>query len=741
MSISFKIRVSGNPVETEYPINVCTRVKRNHITFRKKVLDKDTQFAYLESPKIISNEAVRTVSYMDNYIEKFNSNVFSTKNNVIKTTASNLIFTTVTAGPESLSKPIFYGHRVPINAIHITFDPWNKVNVKDSFVYKENYKFLFSNLENQVDIKEGVYRASYVGYAIIASEEQVINYTEVFRGEPFFRELKYTDFDLVTGEINSNTPAYIKKYIGNGIWEYTLNKNADEVVYYKEELLSRPSVSIIQSSDTKQPWPLFLSGNRFTYNGTEYDWSDAEDNVWFPSYGFRQLKKEAIVLNERTIILPNKKIALSQNENCHITVKVIRNNQILFVKTTKGFLVDRRIQGSFVGSNIIRYEKFEGNVDYYNGVISLINTLPLKLTDRVVVEYVTEDKDGQKEIANLNPNQNKYFADCPVLILATPSEEDRPSSLIKIYLEKQKKITEGVLLDFFAIRAIDINESPIENTNGLKQYIGKDINTFIYDYCAIDPFKNIRSDILVLNNENKWIPLAFCTFLKDKYISKIEHKDARVFAGIKDDLAVERRGKDFTFSKILNPKEIYSLDLSNQVVVYIDRTGIPNWEQFDIEKVIKNNITANTITHMVYKDHPLIQKATSYIIPGESEGPEDDVLALKLIVNSVGNPYNTLMLYQCSDNNDYSSADICLGFVNINDGYDELAENPEETYTFPRTFEGKYIITFELNTLNISNLNGKLYFYLKWATGNIGAQLEELTNISPAAPIACVDTK
>ena len=700
MSISFKISISEKPIENDYPINVAIRAKRDFIYFRQKVQDSEVQLAYLEAPKVLSNEAIALNDHIKNYVLAFDESTYQTTSNVVVSFKENLIFTTVVSDVATGSRPMFFGHKLPNDVTRVTFVPWNKSSDPYIATYSTRYNTVLSDLENFFDAESKAYNCSFVQYGKNSTgslDGDTVN--EVYRRECVFREATHLDIDPVTFTINTSLPVYSKEKQSDGRWKYTIYGKTDgEIVYYKEYKNSKTQVRMAEGINSKYYWPLELVGRGFTYTKEaaviNYDWSETNNSMYFPYYPFISIKKEARVINEKAVIIPSQQIMLDKDRNIHLTLRVLRNGSVLFAKTTRPELIGKRISGSLALDNIVRYEEFAGGVDYSLGIISLNNSTPLLATDKVTVECVVKKEESEKIIANLNPAHNSKLNNNSILYYLTPSTDTAKSSVHWIAFKNVYQSFDG------SYRPVVTSAS---NKNG-STYIGEMLSVFLEQRCVEDPYTGLPS-----SNIYKYLPLCTVTFLKEKYTQNIKHKDLRVFAGIKDDLALENKGKDFAFSNILNQSDTYRLVLENQVYALIDKTEIPNADTVNIEGTIAETVGVTTIAHYRYGNVPHVYRVTT-----EMDG-NNFILNLKL--KTPQELLTQLEVYRCINNSNYSSSDLLL--TTVSNSNIDVNGDTVFSINFGKT---------------ISPLPDKLYLYVRWKSGDNSIVMDR-------SPIFCVNVK
>jgi hypothetical protein len=714
MGISFTISVSGKPIENEYPIDVFVRAKRDFITWRQKVKDSDVQLAYLETEPMVSHLAVEVADHLQELRNSNTETIRSTTATTLVSESPNLIFTTVVRDTNFGSTPAFYSHRVPVNATKVTFSPWNKAIDSSVAMFDTYYSAVFSDLENYIDLDTGAYNASYVKYTSVNSEGDVEVKTEVYNRQPFFRQMTSFDleFDSSLGDffVAPNKGLYQKTLQPNGKWLYQIYKDPDVVLYYKEDMESTGKVTVSENIKSEYFWPLEIKGSGVIYSvdiGDDaekqkytYDWAD-ERVDYFPYAPYVTIKKEAYIINNQTLLVADKNIVLDPTLNIHLTLRVMRDGKILFAQTTRPEILDLRISGSYSNEDIVKYEAFTGNVDYSLGVISLVSSYPLMMTDKVLIEYVVEQARSEKVIANVNPGQNKKLLTSNLLYYATPVVGEVKSKIFWVSYQKAfNTITND--FDFFVV---DTNDSVVN------PYKGKLLKVLIEECFARDPYYDFHS-----TNIYNYLPVATVSFDKHRYLKKVQHKDLRVFSGLKDDLTLERKGKDFAFSNILNPAGTYELDLAAQAVVFVDKTEIAERTIKDIETIIKDNIKIGIIPHVVYLNRPKVMFAKCQNISNNLD------FSVKVKDAPV---WKTLKVYLAVNKEKISTNDIELLAL---DTADNLITEGEDGWSIlgngidPDVLSGSAV------------RDSKLYFYTKWVNSDSTVE-------SDTSSISCVHVK
>lgn len=713
MGISFTISVSGKPIENEYPIDVFVRAKRDFITWRQKVKDSNVQLAYLETEPMVSHLAVEVADHLQELRNSNTETIRSTTATTLVSESPNLIFTTVVKDTNFGNAPAFYSHRVPTNATTVSFSPWNKAAELNVALFDPYYSAVFSDLENYIDLDTTAYNASYVKYSTTDTEGNISLKTEVYNRQPFFRAMTSFDleFDSSLGDffVAPNKGLYQKILQPNGKWLYQIYKDPEAVLYYKEDMESTGKVTVSENIRSEYFWPLEIKGSGVVYSvdiggGVKqkytYDWGE-ERIDYFPYAPYVTVKKEAYIINNETLLVADKNIVLDPTLNLHLTLRVMRDGKVLFAQTTRPEILDLRISGSYSNENIVKYEAFTGNVDYSLGVISLVSSYPLMMTDKVLIEYVVEQARSEKVIANVNPGQNKKLLTSNLLYYATPVIGEVKSKIFWVSYQKAfNTITND--FDFFVV---DTND-PVVNS-----YKGKLLKVLIEECFAKDPYYDFHT-----TNVYNYLAVATVSFDKNRYLKKVQHKDLRVFSGLKDDLTLERKGKDFTFSNILNPMGTYELELGGQAVVLIDKTEVIEKTTKDIETIVKDNIKIGIIPYIVYLNRPKLVFAKCEDASG------DLFFTIKVKPAPV---WQTLKVYYAVNKEKISTNDIELLALDVSGNWIHTTE------------EGDLVLgnTIDSGIFSSSSVpDKKLYFYTKWVS-------QDTTVESDTSSISCVHVK
>lgn len=707
MSISFKISISGKQIENEYPINIFTRAKKETITWRQTVKENDVQLAYLESPKIISHEAIELQNYIGSFYEDSDPNIYSSISQEIISSKENLIFTTVVLETSGSLAPMFYGHKVPAEATKVTFIPWNKDTDPSVAIYNSDYNFIFSNLENYIDIENEVYNPSFVRYEVIENGSSVIK-TEVFKQEPLFRIGTYLDINSETFNFAPYTPVYEKIKLPNGKWKFIVNKPSSMVVYYKEEESLKLKASLQKNIDIKYEWPLYVSGKMFSakegsYNAV-YDYDSRRPQAFFPYYPYVNEKKQGIYLNSKSILIPDLNIVVLPDNNIHFTLKVIRDGVTILGLTTRPDLIGKHISGKYTLKNLKYYEAFEGQIDYRLSIVSLANTIPIKPTDLLIVDFVKEAKSEMIYIDNINPIQNKKLLNEDIFYYITPKTETQNS---KIEWVSYQEVAQPVNSNILNVKTITKCSDPLQ-----EDYIGYPLSLFIADNFIVNPVFNTG----INSNSNLYFPVCTVSFNKKKYQSQTTHKDLRVYAGLKEDYSLENKGKDFAFSNILN-EDVIALETKNQAIILVDKVEVDKNFSKDIESKIKGTFGVGIVPIIMYPNKPVVYLAKAKKIDSET-------LNLTLILKE-NTAFNKLNIYKCSNKISQNLDDSLIY---------------ESNKSFATTLSDGSL-RFSLNISNeqyledIPNQRDKIYIYVKWQD----SENNEL--VSETSSVICVHLK
>jgi hypothetical protein len=716
MAISFLISVSGRVVENEYPIEIGIRPERESIIWRQKVQTGDVQVAYLETDLILSHEAIQVTDCFSDTAVEIDSITYSTKAMSLLSEKDNLIFTTITGQVGSNESPMFYGHRLPKNITGVSFIPWNKSSDPYIAFYNPSYNLVASDFANRVDIEADSYNSSYVQYTNSSGI-----FSEIYKKEPVFKEAEIYDLIDEDGNLISNfapRPIYTKTKDRNK-WLYEFYKKTDDTIYYKEELDTSPQVKAPRNLSLEFPWELEIMGQGLNYEKigetNETFFYNLQGNKvvsYYPSYPYVLNKKEAVRVNNNTFMVPNGKIEINKSKNVHLTYKVFRDDFLVFAETTKPSLVGKRITGSYVNKNIIRYSEFTGNYDPENGIIVINGQPPILAKDRISVEFQTKEKVSYRQLGNLNPLQNKKMLTGVLFYYVTPETEESVSNVRWLHLEE----IYNVETESFILKLRDAEDI------ALQAYVGDTFTNIVNTYFVFDPYT--RTD---LSNSYNWMPLAFIKFNKQKYIDKVKHKDLRIFADVKNDQILDGRGRDFLFSNLLNKSGQVAVALEHQAIVSIDRNEIPRYSDFNdasnpdtitrerLAGIINSNLAADITSIHRHIDSPIIKKITMKRV-GVNQ------YRVYVTIKKNRSIYEQISLYQALDNDYYGTSDLIVSDATL----------AEET----QLENGDTFITFIIGAESSTHIKEKtnIYFYTKLLSSDGSVA-------SPFSQIACVYCK
>jgi len=699
MSISFKISISGKQIENEYPINIFTRAKKETITWRQRVKENDVQLAYLEAPRIISQEAIELQNYIGSFYEDSDPNIYSSVSEEIISSKENLMFTTVVLETAGRLAPMFYGHKVPVGASNVNFIPWNKDTDPSVAVYNSDYNFIFSNLENYIDPENEVYSPSFIRYEVIENGSPVIK-TEVFKQEPLFRVGTYLDIDSETFDFAPYTSVYEKIKLPDGRWKFVVNKLSSMVVYYKEEESLKLRASLQKNIDMKYEWPLYVSGKMFSVAAGSYkavyDYDSPRPQSFFPYYPYVNEKKQGVYLNSKSILIPDSNIVILPDNNIHFTLKVIRDGVAILGLTTRTDLIGKHISGKYTSKNLKYYEAFEGQVDYRLSVVSLANTIPIKPTDVLVVDFIKEVKSETVYIDNVNPIQNKKLLNEDVLYYITKKTETTNSKVEWVSYQ------EMINSDYESVKYIKQCSDPLQ-----EDYIGYPLSLFIADNFIINPVFNAG----INSNSNLFFPVCSISFNKEKYQSQTTHKDLRVYAGLKEDYSLENKGKDFAFSNILN-EDVIALETKSQAIILVDKVEVDKNFSKDIEGRIKSSFGAGIVPIIMYPNRPV-----AYLAKAKVAG---EYLELTLVVKE-NTSFDTLNIYKCVNKTKESSTDPLIKTILRGEHAESTLD--DGSIRFPIS------ISLEDYQEALPVQRDKIYIYLEWEDSNNSDLVSETSSV------------
>ena len=567
-SLPFKISISNKDIENSYSVFVCSRPERNTIMWRQTVQPDDVQVAYLETEKIYSEQAIEVNSFIENYIEPVSDTIYVSNSSTIYSEKENLIFTTIVKNENSFFIPMFFGHRLTsvVPDTQPSFFLWNKATDSNLFIYDKDYSFIASNVKNELDIKNGVYRASFVSY-LSGTVESYAAVNEPFKEEPLFREETIYDYLSEEASYGVKKPFYRKNKEGN-LWRFDFPYIAGQTIYYKEDSKTKVKPFISEGLEIRKPWPLLLDGREFvvldgygrTWDFSLYKIDTYSDQMYFPYSPFLTQKKEGKYVSEFCFSVPDKHILVEPSKNLQFSFTVWRNGVPILGQTTREELLGKRLSGSYLGKDIVLYDSFTGGLDYSLGVVTYTNGIPLQKNDTIFAEYIVDDEGNSREFYNVNPTNERWMLEGDMYFFLTPTTLKGNT---KIHWLKTKKVYDANLDTF---KDIIFYSSTFQNT-----LVGLSLGEFASTHCVLDPFKGVINT----ENSNYFILLCSASFKKEKYINQIMHKDLRVYAGIKNDLDLVKKGKDFLFSRQLNPENEIEIHSKQHLAVYVDRTELP----------------------------------------------------------------------------------------------------------------------------------------------------------------------
>jgi hypothetical protein len=243
----------------------------------------------------------------------------------------------------------------------------------------------------------------------------------------------------------------------------------------------------------------------------------------------------------------------------------------------------------------------------------------------------------------------------------------------------------------------------------LKEYLGIPLDTFLSDFFIVNPYTQEK-----YANAYNYLPIATVLFDKEKYIKQTMHKDIRVLSGLKEDLSIEQKGKDYTFSNILNPAGTYTLSHGANVVTLVDRQEIKENSEEDIPRLCSNYLGINFNNKIIYSNTPVVESIK--IQQGEGEY----LVSIKV---KKYNGMERLSLFESLNKSTVLPGDSLLGNLILEDN---LEIDGDDFYLLEKTINEE---NFSSNAKAIK----KIYVYCKWSNGD-GYE-------SDYSPIACIHIK
>jgi hypothetical protein len=671
--LPIKLVVHKKEIELLFDIEVIIRAKRNFVFFKQKVTDNEVQLAYLEGKPLYSDQAIKITDHLSYGEIHRSEEILSTNSNIVNSSSDRLEFTNIVLDENG---PCFYGHKLSAGTQSAVFIPWNKSPNSNIAIYNNRFNALISSLSNDLDMENNIYRASYV-QSMVNGELK----TEIYKEEPLFKEASYFDIDPSTYMLDTSKPVYTKERLNNGIYRYTVyGLSSSDTLYYREDSQTLHNrISIARNVNSNYAWPIVLKGESSLIASDNeprvVSW-ETEDPVFFPYYPYTTNKHLATVLNKDTLLMPDSNIVIRPEENLHITITVIRDGELLFAKTTKPYLINKYIQGSFIKKNVKVYEKFLGNADYKNGVIMIQDSLPLKTSDLVYVEFIKEESIKQKFLCNANPVHNKLLENDNIFFILALGQE---GSTVEWVSYRDCYIKEGNLV------------KKIPTITGFSEALvtilpGISIGISYLDFVGTSIFAFNPLIPVIYSQAGQVVPLCTISFDKDEALGSLIKKDVRVFSDVKDDKVISSMGTNMLFSDVLK-KNGLSINLNNIVKVTYDRSEL-NLTNESIDSIVNKTIGADLLPIVQEANIPVIRKASLKL-------DEYDTLTLDVECSGV---YKYIHLYKATQSGTIPSNESIISSIELEPG--TFINSRVETFTFIK----------EIDSLSIEDI---AYFYVK----------------------------
>ena len=610
MSLVLPIEIVADSaaVDSSVPLYLNKQKHLDRYVFRQSVKD-ECQVAYVGYPALIYQNTVAVNNQANEIAEnrkRIADDTWVKTGSTFTSSNPDILVTTETIVERGVVTPLFYGMELPRNTVSATASSYIKDDQAFQYKYNNDSKVIYVNKKSYWDPALKDYRAVNVKYRLDTGEE----HTAILRNSPVYRVADVSDIDPMTLTFYAESPVYTRTVNGSG-YEYEFNGTGP--FYVKEPEGSRISLSRSNAQKLSEPWLLDVSAGNFQRinDGTTYSYSVAEyeDQVFYPFYPYARYTHRPLLLDARTLKLPEANLVVKPDVGIHAEV-VVRdeNGKVKKAYTTATSKVgDTYIYWEWE-SREVRWEELSLSFDQENSVIVLNNTVPLLSSDQISVNYSVVKNTFTYRGLNLNPNFNKRLAAYEYMLYIVPSTlvEDGKS----IFHVEYDYLPDGTT------RITDITQ-PSE-----AGFVGGTLESFISSRFATAP----------TSNTYQYVTLGFVSLRPEFSVEDILSRDARLKMGIdrRKQLDVLERHPWAWWSKLFSDRDIEFPDKFFSCVEY-DHANILATEADEIKSLLEVHKAAGT--------NLVIKQGGVYPRVKDMQCRTDEVLTISLMPEATGTTF------------------------------------------------------------------------------------------------------
>lgn len=427
--LPFEIVADFAEIDALTPLYLQRQKQLDKYVFRQKV-DEECQIAYVGYPSLLYRNSV-SINKQTSAVVENRRNVEDDRwellaGNVYYSSSPDILISKESIVERGVEKPLFYGMELPHNTVSATASSYIKNDTGFQYVYDSEAQVIYMNRTNFWDPALEDFRGITVRYRLDTGEEV----SALMKNAPIYRPAEVTDVDPDTLLLYEDAPVYTRSVFST---EYKFEINGTGPFYIKEVEGDQIALKRHGRLKPNEPWLLDIVAGEFTrsFGGSDYKYKvkEYEDQTFFPFYPYAKYSHRPLVLDPRTLKLPEPNLSIDPDNGLHTDV-VVRNEdgELKAAYTTSSSKIGTLFAPWDWDLREIYWQELEYSFDQANSVLLLDNALPILTSDQTVVTYVARKNTFTYRLLNLNPNYNRRFVQYDYMLYMVPSaqeEDDR----------------------------------------------------------------------------------------------------------------------------------------------------------------------------------------------------------------------------------------------------------------------------------------------------------------------------
>jgi hypothetical protein len=460
IDLNFQITVDRQQVTQTYDLSIDINKRLEDFLYSTHPPKDAPAISFLGWPDIRSEDIVRLVDHSEHVRENsyffnslidswisFTGRTFTTPYNSIEGTD---VFLPSDAAEE---RPAWFRHQLPTGTIGATVSSVSSESSGRSIpISSSSYVIskrgdnpiyhidLFTDLHNHLESTTSLHPhpnqeiGTYEFYYVDSILEDGSSRRQLLRGDSAFHEAIFRDIDPDTGQLRTDSGAYILNQIGN-LYEFTFATSVPKAIRQKVEARIRPVLNPEFGLDDK--WSLAVSNGTFNrfYNGLSYRYRINEfvNQDWIPFFPYKLIVNEsAEVVASGVIRLLNRKVMYVPAQGMHISLLVKSDTGVVKAALTS--------DTTKIGNEDHDWVLTDFSHDRNIGLVAVSGPYSILPGDAVFISYHYEEQYLVLNDIELNPQRSLGIENYLHVFYVVPSVNSLFNSVYYLKVDKNNLI-------------------------------------------------------------------------------------------------------------------------------------------------------------------------------------------------------------------------------------------------------------------------------------------------------------